>query len=120
MLKKFLDLLKVSQNDADQRAQMGLSKLKGRKETAIGSHRVQIDRKIAEGGYADIYKAVDCKPTNSSTQGPKIYALKRMFIESESAPYIANDLNVLDEGPVARNDTSRFVRRAYEREVSVL
>lgn len=25
----------------------------------IGSHKIKIDRKVAEGGYADIYRVID-------------------------------------------------------------
>ena len=38
---------------------MGLSKLSNKKTLTIGTHKVKIDRKIAEGGYADIYRVVE-------------------------------------------------------------
>jgi hypothetical protein len=59
MLKKFFILLNRDLLEVDQRAQSGLSKLKKRKELQIGDHRVKVERKIAEGGYADIFKVSD-------------------------------------------------------------
>ena len=75
---------------ADQKAEAGLSKLKKKRELQIGAHRVKIDRKIAEGGYADIYRVTDCNAGNLknsaffSKMAEVPYALKRMFIEAES------------------------------------
>ena len=67
----------------DQRAQSGLSKLKKRKELQIGDHRVKIESKIAEGGYADIFKVSDAErngPFSLINTQSQEYALKRMFI----------------------------------------
>ena len=52
MLKAFFELLIKDKNEreADQKAQVGLSKLCNMKILSIGTHRVKIDRKIAEGG----------------------------------------------------------------------
>ena len=61
MLKKFFILLNRDLLEVDQRAHSGLSKLKKRKELQIGDHRVKVESKIAEGGYADIFKVSDAE-----------------------------------------------------------
>ena len=68
--------------EADKKAESGLSNLKKKKELLIGSHKIKIDRKVAEGGYADIYRVIDV--TNGSMFASTAYALKRMFIETEA------------------------------------
>lgn len=83
MLQKFFVLLNRDLVEVDQRAQSGLSKLKKRKELQIGDHRVKVDSKIAEGGYADIFKVSDAQKNGPfsliNTQSQE-FALKRMFI----------------------------------------
>ena len=115
MLKKFLDILSKDLGDADKKAQVGLSKLKHTKEIVIGRHRVKIDQKIAEGGYADIYRVTDCNKQSKS----RVYALKRMFIQSNKAPVVAESLNAFQERSLAGGD-SEVVLKAYECEVSIL
>jgi hypothetical protein len=63
MLTKFFDLLKQDKNliDAENKSAQGLTKLKEKKEIKIGNHMIKIDRKIAEGGYADVYRVNDCQ-----------------------------------------------------------
>ena len=83
MLQKFFVLLNRDLVEVDQRAQSGLSKLKKRKELQIGEHRVKVEKKIAEGGYADIFKVSDAQRNGAfsliNTQSQE-YALKRMFV----------------------------------------
>ena len=70
---------------ADQLAENGLSQLKKKKELQIGSYKVKIDRKIAEGGYADIYRVIDASGNSSffsndifsNDSNKVVYALKR-------------------------------------------
>ena len=78
MLSRFFKILNVDLVEADQKAEHGLSNLKKWKELLIGSHKIKIDRKIADGGYADIYRVTDV------SNGSVPYALKRMFVETES------------------------------------
>ena len=68
MLKAFFELLNKDQNEADQKAQVGLSKLGNKKTLSIGTHRVKIDRKIAEGGYADIYRVIEVGTTVNNNE----------------------------------------------------
>jgi hypothetical protein len=82
MLSRFFKILSMDLLDADKKAESGLSNLKKRKELLIGSHKIKIDRKIAEGGYADIYRVTDV--TNGSMFHDVPYALKRMFIETDA------------------------------------
>ena len=62
MLSKFFELIKQDKNlvESENRSAQGLKKLKEKKEIKIGNHIIKIDRKIAEGGYADVYRVYDC------------------------------------------------------------
>lgn len=87
LLKKFFELLNKDQSESDEKAQAGLSKLSNKKTLTIGTHKVKIDRKIAEGGYADIYRVVEVGMTINNNQfygyqQNQVFALKRMFISS--------------------------------------
>ena len=90
MLSKFFKILTIDLKEADKKAEIGLSNLKKKKELLIGTHSVKIDRKIAEGGYADIYRVLDCNAgslKNSSffsRIAEEPYALKRMFIDQNN------------------------------------
>ena len=61
----------------------------------IGSHSVRIDRKLAEGGFADIFRVNDCSTFSQNMP----YALKRMYIPAENGS---------------------LVRQAYEQEINIL
>lgn len=86
MLQKFFNILNRDMQDADQMAENGLLELKKKRELTIGVHKVKIDRKIAEGGYADIYRVIDASGSQSFfSNAPKsVFALKRQFIETNS------------------------------------
>ena len=116
MLKKFLDLIGRDAGAADQKAQEGLSKLKVKREIVVGNHRVQIEKKLAEGGYADIYKVADCNLKSKD----RSYALKRMFIEGTTRPRIAASLADFQERPMKAKGMIQAVLKAYEAEVTVL
>jgi hypothetical protein len=69
MLKQFFVLMdRDKQFSGDKNC---FSKLKNNKEVKVGNHTVLIEKKIAEGGYADIFRAHDSN---------NVYALKRMFV----------------------------------------
>ena len=55
MLKTFLNILSKDCEKANEKAQVGISKLNRKNEVIVGSYKVHIVQKIAEGGYADIY-----------------------------------------------------------------
>ena len=117
MLKKFLDIISKDMGDTDKKVQEGLSKLKVKKEIVIGTHRVQIEKKIAEGGYADIYKVIDCNLKNKEHS----YALKRMFIEgANNSPLISQSLESFKERPLGAKAASQVVLKAYEVEITIL
>ena len=86
MLQKFFNILNRDMQEADQLAENGLMELKKKSELTIGNHKVKIDRKIAEGGYADIYRVLDASgPQSFFSNAPKqVFALKRQFIETDS------------------------------------
>ena len=49
MLQRFFELVNRDKNEGD-------TKLKTRKVVQVGEHSVKIERKIAQGGYGDIYQ----------------------------------------------------------------
>ena len=63
----------------------------------VGNYRVKIDRKIAEGGFADIFRVNDTSTFSENMP----FALKRMYIP-------------------AKKEQSVHIRRAFEQEIKVL
>lgn len=76
MLKKFFVLLNKDMEEGNKIANTGISKLKNKKVIKIGNYNVKIDRKIAEGGFADIFRVVDCSSFSDNVP----YAVKRMYV----------------------------------------
>lgn len=76
MLRKFFHLLNKDLEEGNRIANQGISNLKKQVQITVGNYRVKVDRKIAEGGFADIFRV-----NNASTFSEgEPYALKRMFI----------------------------------------
>ena len=135
MLSKFFLLLNRDLLEADQKAQRGLSKLKQRKQIQIGDHNVVIESKIAEGGYADVFRVAEAKKTGDfsllNTES-KEYALKRMFIpadnskagqrlaESENGGLMAHGDAGVAAHIHASDEAVDKVRKAYECEVHIM
>ena len=103
----------------------------------IGSHKVKVDKKIAEGGYADVYRVVDDGVSGSGKFSggilgfwqsreagagpPEVFALKRMYFFSKTQP------NVISEEDIGGSDWSflnfdlnQIHKAAFENEVNVL
>jgi hypothetical protein len=74
--KNFFNLLNRELEEGNRIANNGISNLKNKKMIKVGNHKVMIDRKIAEGGFADIFRVND----NSAFADHMPYALKRMYI----------------------------------------
>ena len=75
----------------------------------VGSHKVIIEKKIAEGGYADIFKV---RSTELIQQESKpAYALKRMFLQPGSVTTSLNQISASNED---------IVRKSFLNEVKVL
>ena len=85
---------------------------KKKKSILIGKHMIKIEKKIAEGGYADIYRVIADEDDNVhmkqslnpiSALGARkhtisvydvpldVYALKRMFFQANSAPKLLSE-----------------------------
>lgn len=75
-----------------------MSNLTKRKNLLVGSHQIKIDRKIAEGGYADIYRVTDGSKTP--------FALKRMFVETNA--------------DVLSRESNNNIAKAYFSELDIL
>ena len=113
MLRRFLEIISINDSkfSIDQeKKQIKLKQLKAKKSIQIGQNLIKIDRKIAEGGYADVYRVVhDNQNQNDSTTNTNplfsmnkfgrhtisiydepldVYALKRMYFQSNSPPKI--------------------------------
>ena len=115
MLKKFLDVLGTDKerNKLDKEKKMAkVKQLKKKKSILIGKHMIKIEKKIAEGGYADIYRVIADEDDNVhikqslnpiSALGARkhtisvydvpldVYALKRMFFQANSAPKLLSE-----------------------------
>ena len=60
MMHKLMSLLNRDLEEVERRTTTGLSNLKNKKKMTVGARTVRIERKVAEGGYADIFMASDC------------------------------------------------------------
>ena len=103
MLRKFFHLLNKDLEESNNIANAGLSNLKNKKIIQVGNYKVKIDRKIAEGGFADIFRVNDV----STFSELEPYALKRMFIH-KAQDYATNGG---DQDPI---------RLAYDKEINIL
>lgn len=103
MIKKFFDLLNRDLEPGNKIAQSGISNLKNKKTVVIGNHKVKIDRKIAEGGFADIFRVIDCSAFNDNMP----YALKRMYVGRAQS-------SQLEKGQ------RHPVEQAFDQEISIL
>lgn len=112
MLKRFFDILRKDKNEVDREEKMEkLSKLKARKSMLIGSHMIKIEKKIAQGGYADIYRVIMDEDDNvhmkqsaslmnivGSARSSRtisrydvpleVFALKRMYFQAQVPPRV--------------------------------
>ena len=98
MISKFFKILNPFVEEDLKIANQGLSQLKGSKTLTIGNYRVKIDRKIAEGGFADIFRVNDTSTFSDNMP----YALKRMFISDKS------------------KESALAVRQAFNQELEIL
>lgn len=113
MMHKLMSLLNRDLEEVERRTTTGLSNLKNKKKITVGSHAIKIERKIAEGGYADIFMASDCATR-------QVYALKRMFIPGiGNAGKLSRDSKIDIDFLAVENNQISVVRRAFECEVEV-
>jgi len=107
MLRKFFHLLNKDLEEGNKIANQGLSNLKNKKVITIGDKTLKIDRKIAEGGFADIFRVNDQAKFSDSMP----YALKRMWVAKPER----KKGNLLEDASEVDS-----VRTAFNQEVKIL